>query len=208
MDRAFWDIRFLLQPEEKSPFGCPAPLSAPTQKARSRNVNINPGSTRLFHRGSDYSHPRNLYSHARNPYSHPPGIFIHIAPESGIHMPRNTHTDSAQTPVLAAVLAVFGALDMPLVYFSIWFFRTQHPQPVLGGGGSIDPRVLHVWLINWAAFQCFGLLVFWSTSTPTTASRQKQSSGDSRVLAIRPADNCSKVAIEFVTHRLRALTPI
>jgi heme exporter protein C len=50
---------------------------------------------------------------------------------------------------------------MPLVYFSIWFFRTQHPQPVLGNGGSIDPRMLHVWLINWAAFQCFGLLVFW-----------------------------------------------
>ncbi|HTC49539.1 MAG TPA: hypothetical protein VK722_19615, partial [Candidatus Aquilonibacter sp.] len=46
--------------------------------------------TRLFHRGSDYSHPRNLYSHARNLYSHPPGIFIHIAPELGIHMPRNT----------------------------------------------------------------------------------------------------------------------
>jgi heme exporter protein C len=68
----------------------------------------------------------------------------------------------SQTPVLAAALAVFGALDMPLVYFSIWFFRTQHPQPVVGGGGSIDPRMLHVWLINWAAFQFFGLLVFWS----------------------------------------------
>src|ERR1700688_507604 len=36
---------------------------------------------------------------------------------------------SSQTPVLAAVLAIFGALDVPLVYFSIWFFRTQHPQP-------------------------------------------------------------------------------
>ena len=69
---------------------------------------------------------------------------------------------SAQTPVMAAVLAVFGALDMPLVYFSIWFFRTQHPQPVVGGGGSIDPRMLHVWMINWAAFLCFAGLVFWS----------------------------------------------
>ena len=75
---------------------------------------------------------------------------------------RRFSSGGGQTPVLAAVLAVFGALDMPLVYFSIWFFRTQHPQPVLGGGGSIDPRMLHVWLINWAAFQCFGLLVFWS----------------------------------------------
>jgi len=42
-------------------------------------------------------------------------------------------SNSAQTQMLAAALAVFGALDVPLVYFSIWFFRTQHPQPVIGG---------------------------------------------------------------------------
>ena len=69
---------------------------------------------------------------------------------------------SGQTPQLAAVLAILGALDVPLVYFSIWFFRTQHPQPVIGGGGSIDPRMMHVLLINWAAFSCFAFLVFWS----------------------------------------------
>jgi heme exporter protein C len=71
-------------------------------------------------------------------------------------------SDSAQTQKLAAVLAVFGALDVPLVYFSIWFFRTQHPQPVIGGGGSIDPRMLIVLLINWMAFLCFAFLVCWS----------------------------------------------
>jgi heme exporter protein C len=71
-------------------------------------------------------------------------------------------SDSAQTQKLAAVLAVFGALDVPLVYFSIWFFRTQHPQPVIGGGGSMDPRMLHVLLINWMAFLCFAFLVCWS----------------------------------------------
>jgi heme exporter protein C len=71
-------------------------------------------------------------------------------------------SSSGQTPLLAAVLAVFGALDVPLVYFSIWFFRTQHPQPVIGGGGSIDPRMLHVLLINWLAFSCFAVLVCWS----------------------------------------------
>ena len=71
-------------------------------------------------------------------------------------------SSSGQTPVLAAALAVFGALDVPLVYFSIWIFRTQHPQPVIGGGGSIDPRMLHVLLINWLAFLCFAGLVCWS----------------------------------------------
>src|ERR1022692_2355132 len=72
------------------------------------------------------------------------------------------YSDSAQTQKLAAVLAVFGALDVPLVYFSIWFFRTQHPQPVIGGGGSMDPRMLHVLLISWMAFLCFAFLVCWS----------------------------------------------
>jgi heme exporter protein C len=71
-------------------------------------------------------------------------------------------SDSAQTQKLAAVLAVFGALDVPLVYFSIWFFRTQHPQPVIGGGGSIDPGMLRVLLTNWMAFLCFASLVCWS----------------------------------------------
>ena len=69
---------------------------------------------------------------------------------------------SSQTPLLAAALAIFGALDVPLVYFSIWIFRTQHPQPVIGGGGSIDPRMLHVLLINWLAFLCFAGLICWS----------------------------------------------
>ena len=71
-------------------------------------------------------------------------------------------SNSAQTQMLAAALAVFGALDVPLVYFSIWFFRTQHPQPVIGGGGSMDPRMLHVLVINWMAFLCFAFLVCWS----------------------------------------------
>ena len=72
------------------------------------------------------------------------------------------YSTSGQTPVIAAVLAIFGALDIPLVYFSIWFFRTQHPSPVIGGGGSLDPRMAHVLLINWAAFLCLAWLVGWT----------------------------------------------
>jgi heme exporter protein C len=71
-------------------------------------------------------------------------------------------SNSAQMQMLAAALAVFGALDVPLVYFSIWFFRTQHPQPVIGGGGSIDPKMMNVLLINWLAFLCFAFLVCWA----------------------------------------------
>src|SRR5437660_2345050 len=71
-------------------------------------------------------------------------------------------SSSSQTPLIAAVLSVFGAVDVPLVYFSIWYFRTQHPSPVLGRGVSLDPRMTRVLLINWAAFLCLALLVCWS----------------------------------------------
>jgi len=53
--------------------------------------------------------------------------------------------------VVSAVFGVFAAFDVPLVYFSIWFFRTQHPQPVIGPGGSLDPTMRNVLLLCWAA---------------------------------------------------------
>jgi heme exporter protein C len=81
-------------------------------------------------------------------------------------------SSSGQTPILAAALAVFGALDVPLVYFSIWFFRTQHPQPVIGGGGSIDPRMFHVMLLNLLAFVSFASLVCWSRYRLEVMKRQ------------------------------------
>lgn len=79
---------------------------------------------------------------------------------------------SSQTPLLAAVLAVFGALDVPLVYFSIWFFRTQHPSPVIGGGGSLDPRMGWVLLYNWIAFMALAWLVCWTRYRLEIAQRQ------------------------------------
>ncbi len=79
---------------------------------------------------------------------------------------------SSQTAVIAAVVAIFGALDVPLVYFSIWFFRTQHPSPVIGAGGSLDPRMWHVLLINWAAFLCLAWLVCWTRYRPEVAKRE------------------------------------
>jgi heme exporter protein C len=53
--------------------------------------------------------------------------------------------------MVSAVFGIFAALDIPLVYFSIWWFRTQHPQPVIGDGGSLDARMGWVLLLTWAA---------------------------------------------------------
>jgi len=59
--------------------------------------------------------------------------------------------DPERRGVVSAVFGIFACLDVPLVYFSIWWFRTQHPQPVIGGGGSLDPRMWRVVLLCWAA---------------------------------------------------------
>ena len=68
---------------------------------------------------------------------------------------------SGNNPVLAAALAVFGAVDVLFVYMSIRWFRTQHPAPVIGGGegSGIDPVMWHALLINFAAFLALAALV-------------------------------------------------
>jgi heme exporter protein C len=53
--------------------------------------------------------------------------------------------------MVSAVFGIFACLDIPLVYFSIWWFRTQHPQPVIGDGGKLDPRMGWVLLLSWVA---------------------------------------------------------
>jgi len=59
--------------------------------------------------------------------------------------------DPERRAVVAAVFGIFASLDVPLVYFSIWFFRTQHPQPVIGDGGHLDSRMAWVLMLCWAA---------------------------------------------------------
>ena len=60
----------------------------------------------------------------------------------------------------AAVLGIFGFLNVPLTYFSIRWWRTQHPQPViLGGAGSgLDPAMALTLAVSSAAL---ALLAVW-----------------------------------------------
>ena len=67
----------------------------------------------------------------------------------------------SQTQVLSAVLAIFGFVDVPIVYMSIRWFRTQHPSPVMGGGenSGLDPVMLHAFFWNLLAFTCVGIIL-------------------------------------------------
>ena len=67
-----------------------------------------------------------------------------------------------QVQTLAAVLGIFGALDVPIVYMSNRWWRTQHPAPVFGGGqdsGITDPAMLHAFAWNILAWLAWGLLI-------------------------------------------------
>ena len=61
--------------------------------------------------------------------------------------------------LVSAVFGIFAFLDVPLVYMSIRWWRTQHPQPVIGGGegSGLDPQMGRVLLICWVGL--LGLMV-------------------------------------------------
>ena len=83
---------------------------------------------------------------------------------------------SGQTPTLAAVMGIFAFLDVPIVYMSIRWWRTQHPQPVFMGkpGSGIDPHMWHAIFWNWLAFSCFALLVTIVRYTLARAEQEQQ----------------------------------
>ncbi len=62
---------------------------------------------------------------------------------------------------ICAVLAIFGFVDMPIVYMSTTWWRTQHPAPVFGGGdgSGIAPSMMRATLWNVTAWVAWGVLV-------------------------------------------------
>jgi heme exporter protein C len=66
-----------------------------------------------------------------------------------------------QTQTLAATLGIFGFVDVPIVYMTIRWFRTQHPSPVMGGGqdSGLAPEMLHAFLWNLLAFTLVGVIL-------------------------------------------------
>ncbi len=70
---------------------------------------------------------------------------------------------AGQTGTLAAVLSIFAAVDVPITFMSIRWWRTQHPAPVFGGGkdSGLDASFYPaVWwnLAGWAMWGIFILL--------------------------------------------------
>jgi heme exporter protein C len=83
-------------------------------------------------------------------------------------------SSTGQTQTLAAVLSVFAGIDVPIVYMSIRWWRTQHPSPVFFGGADagIDPAMRPAFFLNLAGWFMWGVLI---TGLRYALERRRQS---------------------------------
>jgi heme exporter protein C len=59
--------------------------------------------------------------------------------------------ESEKRAKLSAVFGLLAMVDVPFNYLSIRWWRTQHPQPVIGGGG-LDSEMWNVLIVSFLGF--------------------------------------------------------
>ena len=69
-------------------------------------------------------------------------------------MLRHYVVDPERRATFSAVIGIIGFIYVPIVYFSIKWWRTQHPQPVIAGGegSGMDPTMWYTLFVCLAAF--------------------------------------------------------
>ena len=63
--------------------------------------------------------------------------------------------------VISAVFGAFAFLDVPLVYFSIWWWRTQHPPPIVFKTGKLDGEMYKALLMSFIALAAMMVMMIW-----------------------------------------------
>src|SRR5689334_2635704 len=72
---------------------------------------------------------------------------------------RRAIEEPTQRATFAAVFSIFAFIDVPIVFFSIKWWRTQHPQPVFWGQGSFPPDWTRHFLLNMLAMVLIGVVM-------------------------------------------------
>jgi len=78
---------------------------------------------------------------------------------AGYVMLRRAIEEPTERAKMAAVLSIFAFADVPIIFFSIKWWRTQHPQPVVWGGGKMDPRYWYMLFGNWIPLLLLGVVL-------------------------------------------------
>ena len=77
---------------------------------------------------------------------------------AGYLMLRKAIEEPTQRATFAAVFSIFAFIDVPIVIFSIKWWRTQHPAPVFWGGGSMPRDWFALWAWNVLAMMLVGFV--------------------------------------------------
>jgi heme exporter protein C len=86
---------------------------------------------------------------------------------AGYLMLRHAIEEPTQRATFAAVLSIFAFIDVPIVYFSIRWWRTQHPSPVFfSSTGSFPP--------DWSAVMGWNILAMVMLACVLIAVRLRQ----------------------------------
>ncbi len=104
-------------------------------------------------------------------------------------MLRNYLINPGRAANLCAVVGVIGFVDVIIDYMAIRWWRTQHPQPVIGGGpnSGLDPRMLATLLVSWVAFV---FLFFLLLRVRLGLAQMRRELGDIRhILAFRASED-------------------
>ena len=77
----------------------------------------------------------------------------------GYLMLRKAVEEPTQRATFSAVFQIFAFIDVPIVVFSIKWWRTQHPAPVFWSGGSFPPDWTHHFMWNMLAMVLLGIVM-------------------------------------------------
>jgi heme exporter protein C len=96
---------------------------------------------------------------------------------AGYLMLRHSVEDPTQRATFAAVFSIFAFIDVPIVVFSIKWWRTQHPQPVFWGGGSFPA--------DWTVVVGLNLLALLLIASMLTVLRLRQEESQRELDSLR-----------------------
>ena len=79
-------------------------------------------------------------------------------------MVRSYAANKAQGAVYAAAVGIVGFVDVPIVYYSVQWWRSIHPSPVVGPfaqAGALEPVMLWVLLFSFLTFLALFVYLVW-----------------------------------------------
>ncbi|MDI3257978.1 MAG: cytochrome c biogenesis protein CcsA [Kyrpidia sp.] len=74
---------------------------------------------------------------------------------------RGSIADDARRRVAASIFGIVGFLDVPIVHFSVTWWRSIHPNLISGGTINMDPAMTRALMVNGVAFVLLYALLTW-----------------------------------------------